>query len=109
MEPKWKGREQEYQKEYMREWRAKEKVLHDWQDQNEKRIEDRFVKLDTDDPVQKAINQVTYARLYVVSRKMRDVHDFDEEERIYSALWKELEINEADLKEHGITIYPKET
>ena len=101
MEPKWKGREQEYQKEYMREWRAKEKVLHDWQDQNEKRIEDRFVKLDTDDPAQMAMNQTTFAGLYLASKQMREIDELQEEERIYSELWKELEIEEAKHKEIG--------
>lgn len=101
-------KQREAMRKIMCEWRAKEKVLHSWQDQNEKRIEDKYVKLDTDDPLQKCMNQITYAQLWAASKKMRDVHDFEEEERIYSEVWKRLETCEADLKEHGITIYQKE-
>jgi hypothetical protein len=83
----------------MHEYRAKQKVKHSWQDQNEKRIEARFIKLDTDDPAQMAMNQLTFARLYMVSKQIRDIDELDKEERIYSELWKELETQEAILKE----------
>jgi len=85
----------------MREWRAKQKVKHSWQDQNEKRIEARFIKLDTDDPAQMAMNQTTFAGLYLASKQMRKIDELDKEERIYSELWKELEIQEAKHKEIG--------
>jgi len=98
----------EYMCNYMREYRAKQKVKHSWQDQNEKRILAKYVKLDTDDPTQMAMNQLTFARLFMVSKQVRDIDELHEEERIYSELWKELEnsdlwkeleTHEAKLKE----------
>ena len=94
-----KEKRKDYLKGYMEKYRAKQKVKHSWQDQNEKRILARFVKLDTDDPAQMAMNQTTFAGLFLASKKVRDIDELQEEERIYSELWKELEIEEAKHKE----------
>lgn len=93
----------EYMRGYMRDFRSLLKAKHGLQNKCEKDIEARFIKEPTGDFEESSritsMNQITYGRLYQTVKAVREMHNLDDIMKVYRELWKELETQEAILKE----------
>jgi len=93
----------EYQRNYLQMWRSRRKAKHDLQNKCEKDIEARFIKEPTGDFEESSritsMNQITYGRLYQTVKAVREMDNLDDIMKVYRELWKELETQEAILKE----------
>jgi len=78
----------------MREYRSRLKAKHSLQAQWEKAIEDRFIRGQS-----QALATISFSQLYQIGVKIRDIDNFDEINKLYRELWKELEVHETKLKE----------
>ena len=85
----------EYQRKYMQGYRSFQKAKHDLQTNHENAIIKRFV---VEIGGFTTMMTITYARLFGVSRDIREINDLDAVDKIYKDLWKELEIEEANVK-----------
>jgi myo-inositol-1-phosphate synthase len=84
----------EYMRGYMRDFRSLLKAKHDLQNKCEKDIEKRFTTESNG-----SLNQITYALLYKTGKDTREMDNLDDIMKVYRELWKELETQEAILKE----------
>ena len=89
--------------EYMKMWWSRRKAKYDLLDKCEKDIQAQYVKEPTGDFEERSrigsLNTLTWALLFKTGQKTRKMHNLDDIYKIYNDLWKELETQEAILKE----------